>query len=282
LFPFGTVYELFGQLTLSGSHVANISRIFSRPKGVSFLSRLLPNNKSKTRSSEDLEDESEATDQRPEGMDAQLFSYTGDNIGFNPRYPHPPNYIKVRAKYKKEREFDRLFLAQELRPALKRKRDSVDVEKTKGAVHVSNGAHPNAIWALEFSMDGKYLAAGGQDKVISVWTVLSTPEERRTYEKEEEDEANGNENAQRLRAPVFQRKVFREYTGHEAAVMDLNWSKVRDSSSFLQLNPFSLRADRLSRTVFCCRRLWTNLYDYGTLPGRNASVSSNTMNLFSP
>jgi len=159
-------------------------------------------------------------------MDAQLFSYTGDNIGFNPRYPHPPNYIKVRAKYKKEREFDRLFLAQELRPALKRKRDSVDVEKTKGAVYVSNAAHPNAIWALEFSVDGKYLAAGGQDKVISVWTVLSTPEERRTYEKEEEDEANGNENTQRLRAPVFQRKVFREYTGHEAAVMDLNWSKV--------------------------------------------------------
>jgi len=211
---------------------------------VSFLSRLLPNNKTKTRSSEDFENESDAPDLRPEGMDAQLFSYTGDNIGFNPRHPQPPNYIKVRSKYKKDREFDRVFLAQELRPALKRKRDSVDTEKAKGAVYVSNCANPNAIWALEFSKDGKYLAAGGQDKVITLWAVLSTPEERRAYQKQEEDEADGDENTQRLRAPVFQRTVFREYIGHDAAIMDLNWSKVRVLSFFQLSHSLSVLTSR--------------------------------------
>lgn len=185
----------------------------------------MPNNKSKTRSTDDFENESETADLRPEGMDAQLFSYTADNIGFNPKYPQPPNYIKVRSKFKKEREFDRVFLAQELRPALKRKRGSIDGERTRGAVHVSNCTDPDAVWALEFSRDGKYLAAGGQDKVIRVWSVISTPEERRSHEKEEE-QADGEGKAQRLSAPVFQKNVFREYTGHDGAIMDLNWSKV--------------------------------------------------------
>lgn len=167
-------------------------------------------------------------------MDAQLFSYTGDNIGFNPKYPQPPNYIKVRAKFKKEREFDRVFLAQDLRPALKRKRGSIDGERTRGALYVSNCTDPDAIWALEFSQDGKYLAAGGQDKVIRVWAVISTSEERRSHEKKEE-EAVGDSKAERLSAPVFQQGVYRQYTGHESAVIDLNWSKVRAATPPIRL-----------------------------------------------
>lgn len=144
-----------------------------------------------------------------------LFSYTAgpDNIGFNPRYPHPPPYIKVRSKFKAKKEFDRVFLAQELRAAGK-----------KGTKRVDTGCEdPDAVWCLEFSKDGRYLAAGGKDGVVRVWMVIASGEERREHEKEE-DEAKGE--GKRLSAPVFRRNVVREYGDHGGAVIDLNWSKV--------------------------------------------------------
>ena len=39
---------------------------------------------------------------------------------------------------------------------------------------------------MKFSRDGKYLAAGGQDMIVRVWSVISTPEERRKHESLEE------------------------------------------------------------------------------------------------
>lgn len=194
---------------------------------MSFLSRLIPGasgykNKKAGISDFELEhNEAESNnDLWPEGMDAQLFSYSAgaDNIGFNPRYPQPPAYIKVRSKYKPRREFDRVFLAQELRAAGK-----------KGAKRGADGAceDPDAVWCLEFSKDGRYLAAGGQDRIIRVWAVIASDEERRAHEMEE-DEAKGE--GGRLSAPVFRRNVVREYGGHGGAVIDLNWSKVGASS----------------------------------------------------
>lgn len=35
-------------------------------------------------------------------------------------------------------------------------------------------AHKGAIGAMAFSSDGKYVATGGQDKILYVWTVNST------------------------------------------------------------------------------------------------------------
>ena len=74
---------------------------------------------------------------------------------------------------------------------------------------------------MAFSNDGKYLAAAGRDKIVRVFAVLSTHEDRRAHEKEESDAASG----ERLSAPVFRGKPVREFAGHTGEVLDLTWSK---------------------------------------------------------
>lgn len=189
---------------------------------MSLFSRLAP--KKKTATTDINDDEPEAGDQRKEGMDADVFSQP---IGYIPQFPSPPKYIKVRSHGKKEREFNRIFLAQELRG-----RSGVEIAQTGGRL-VKNGMHTpgdtrkdgNAIWALEFSKDGKYLAAGGKDYIVRVWAVLSSKEDRHTHEMEE-DAASKTGQDVRLNAPVFRRRPVQEYAGHTASVLDLSWSKV--------------------------------------------------------
>lgn len=85
---------------------------------------------------------------------------------------------------------------------------------------------------MQFSKDGKYLAAGGQDKLVRVWKVIGTQEERSAHEREEDAAglASGGfytEGAgMRLNAPVFRKEPVHEYTGHTADILDLSWSKV--------------------------------------------------------
>ncbi|GAA5853934.1 hypothetical protein JCM8547_008162 [Rhodosporidiobolus lusitaniae] len=48
-----------------------------------------------------------------------------------------------------------------------------------GSASASGGKKKkNAVWAIKFSEDGRYLAVGGKDGVVRVWEVLSTPEDR--------------------------------------------------------------------------------------------------------
>lgn len=171
--------------------------------------------------------ESEAGDERPEGAEVQAYRQPVDNIEFNPRHPQPPPYIKVRSKYKKERDFQRVFLSQELRDA----RPCLKTKNAKPATGIvqqglkSHSADARAIWALEFSKDGRFLASAGQDQKVRVWAVIASHEDRRA---EEIDEANGDDRAERghLNAPVFQSKPRRVFTGHEGPILDLTWSKV--------------------------------------------------------
>lgn len=155
-------------------------------------------------------------------MEAELFSQP---IGYIPQFPSPPKYIKVRSHGKKEKDFNRVFLAQELRG-----RTGVEIAQSGGRL-VKNGAYKhgdkdgNAIWAMEFSKDGKHMAAGGKDYVVRVWQVLSTKEDRVAYETEDVSSGRGGERL-RLSAPVFRPKTVQEYGGHEASILDLSWSKV--------------------------------------------------------
>src|SRR5882672_10435041 len=55
------------------------------------------------------DNESIISDNRPAGTDAELFSQP---LGFIPRFPAPPKYIKVKAQNRKQKDFDRVFLAQ--------------------------------------------------------------------------------------------------------------------------------------------------------------------------
>jgi WD40 repeat protein len=187
---------------------------------VSFLSRFIGGNKKKGAPDTASDNGTEADDPRPEGMDAQLYI---DNLSFSPKIPQPPAYIKVRTKFKKNKEFDRVFLAQELRSGSDKK--SAPAAGSNPAPQSGSAATQNPIWATEFSRDGGYLAAGGQDRVVRVWAVISSSEDRRRHKHSESDPPAEGESHGNLSAPVFQQKVFREYHGHTATILDLSWSK---------------------------------------------------------
>jgi WD40 repeat protein len=163
-------------------------------------------------------------------MNAHVFSSSIGANGYIPQHKEPPRYIKVRAHNKKRREFNRMFLAQELSGSKHAEND----EKTPGLTsaefsdrqsqRASKPLKPSgAVWSMEFSKDGKYLAAGGRDQVVRVWAVISTPEEREAHEHEEDvSSATGGE---RLRAPVFRSEPVRRFEGHTGDILDLSWSK---------------------------------------------------------
>jgi WD40 repeat protein len=163
-------------------------------------------------------------------MNAHVFSSSIAANGYIPQHKEPPRYIKVRAHNKKEREFNRIFLAQELSGT----KHEVSTEKIPGLTMTElpppapshklskSGKAGGAVWTTEFSKDGKYLAAAGRDQVVRVWAVISTPEERQEHEHDEDASPSGGE---RLSAPVFRSKPVREFVGHTSDVLDLSWSK---------------------------------------------------------
>lgn len=190
-------------------------------KAASFLSRLMGGAKKREQAESVADDDSAISDGRPEGNNAEVFA---QNLGFNPRHPQPPGYIKMGARNKKQKEFDRLFLAQELQCVARRTMER-SMSSNKLRRKISNTpSEANTIWAMEFSRDGRYLAAAGADKIVRVWAVLSSAEERRQHERQEFNETEGS-NTRHLSAPVFQSKPIREYEAHTATILDLSWSK---------------------------------------------------------
>jgi WD40 repeat protein len=154
-------------------------------------------------------------------MNAHVFSSSIGANGYIPQHKEPPRYIKIRAHHKREREFNRTFLAQELSGS----KHKAGTDKATSEARPGSGKSETsggAVWATEFSKDGKYLAAAGQDQLVRVWAVISTAEERRAHEQEE-DASYGH--GERLSAPVFRSKPIREFEGHTATVLDLSWSK---------------------------------------------------------
>ncbi|KAK0703907.1 WD40-repeat-containing domain protein, partial [Lasiosphaeria miniovina] len=205
-------------------------------RGPSFLSRLSMRG-SRRKDAGDLDSDSEiGSELRMDGVNASVFSQALSRPlaggGYVPIHKEPPRYIRTRANNKKTREFNRMFLAQELvgtKPVKKDDETSADGSKTP-VITVSTATASGrkaaktggAIWATEFSKDGKYLATAGRDRVVRIWAVISTPEERRAHE--EEELANGG-TGERLSAPVFRNQPIREFEGHTGEVLDLSWSK---------------------------------------------------------
>ncbi|GKT52179.1 putative WD repeat-containing protein [Colletotrichum spaethianum] len=185
-------------------------------KGPSFLSRLSMRGGRRR----DEDEDSVFSDHRIDGTNAQAFS-SAIGSGFIPHHKEPPRYIRVKAHNKKAREFNRMFLAQELviPPTNSNGDKSTTVIVSTDTRRLNNSG---AIWATEFSTDGKYFAVAGKDQVVRVWAVISTHEDRRRYE--EEENANGD-HGERLSAPVFHSKPTHEFHGHTGEVLDLSWSK---------------------------------------------------------
>ncbi|KAL1867835.1 hypothetical protein VTK73DRAFT_3977 [Phialemonium thermophilum] len=209
-----------------------------KKKGSSFLSRLSMRG-SKKKDAGDVDSDSEfGGDMRSDGATArvfsQVFSAPGAGGGFIPHHKEPPRYIRTKSHNKKKREFSRMFLAQELigtRPATSEGKEDGAKDTTPSVtttIAAPGGGRKatktgGAIWAADFSKDGKYLATAGRDRVVRVWAVISTPDERRA--QEEEEIANGGGEGERLSAPVFRDKPYREFTGHTGEILDLSWSK---------------------------------------------------------
>jgi len=87
---------------------------------------------------------------------------------------------------------------------------------------------------MNFSKDGKYLAAAGQDKIVRVWQVLSSKDDRTTHEQGEDaagttdgegEDPYADGHGVRLNAPVFMTEPIQQYHGHTGDVLDLSWSK---------------------------------------------------------
>ncbi|KAF7563639.1 hypothetical protein G7046_g445 [Stylonectria norvegica] len=189
-----------------------------RRKGPSFLSRM----RGTWRKDDDMPDsESELGELRTDGTNARaLTSVIGAGGGYIPLYKEPPRYIRVKPHNKKERDFNHLFLAQELMGSRRPEEAQGRVPATAVGGKILRGG--DAIWAAEFSLDGQYLAVAGKDQMVRVFAVISTPEERRAHE---EEEAQNGTSGERLSAPVFRNKPVREYQGHTGEVLALSWSK---------------------------------------------------------
>lgn len=182
-------------------------------KGVSFLSRIIPGKKK-----DQFLDEDDVSESDTARMDADA---AAQPIGFFPRFPRPPKYIRVRAHYKKTKTFSRVFVAQELEGAGVVPASLEERESAEPPAHGHSSAG-KAIWALVFSNDGKYLAAAGQDSKVRVWSVVGSPEDRDVVQTIEDD----GDGLPRLNAPVFRSEPVQVYEGHTGSVLDLSWSKV--------------------------------------------------------
>ncbi|OAA53173.1 WD repeat containing protein 44 [Cordyceps fumosorosea ARSEF 2679] len=218
--------DSIGRLSHDSNPSARPDSIKERKKGPSFLSRL--SIRAPFRKEDDADSDSDFGEHaRTDGTNARaLTTVMGAGGGYLPMHKEPPRYIRVKAHNKKSRSFNHLFLAQELSSAKKAGSPSKHAPATVVGSKILKGG--NAIWAAEFSIDGRYLAVAGMDHVVRVYAVLSTPEERRAYEEEQEqddDEKDNRSKHERLSAPVFRSEPIREFEGHGGEVLALSWSK---------------------------------------------------------
>ncbi|QWU86519.1 hypothetical protein CA3LBN_000737 [Candidozyma haemuli] len=148
-----------------------------------------------------------------------------------------PKRIKINKRSNKSpRMLNNLFLAQELRCGEKRDVESVlsDVESSSidlsentsaSSENESASMRSNEILVMEFSRDGKYLAAAGRDSKIYIWHVISSPLSRLQYKSREVSRKQSSKSKVFQYAPVFQQEPYLVFEGHTKSILTLDWSK---------------------------------------------------------
>lgn len=151
----------------------------SRSSSRGFFSRFRRHSSSHT--DDDIED-NETFKTRDEGANAGVFTCP-TNIASTPKY------IWVHAHKKRNREFTRMFLAQELsgfsdKPSRfsHRRSSSTDSKPTIRSDSTDSADHKKAIWCAKFSPDGQFLATAGADCIIRIWKVLTSPAEHQLFD----------------------------------------------------------------------------------------------------
>lgn len=231
-------------------------------KGVSFLSRIIGNKKKDVPSA--------AEDALSDAATSRMSIDTSHPIGFIPRHPAPSRYLRIRAHHKKDKKFHRVFLAQTLEgtgPLPKAER------RPSTSTYINAEATGRAIWAVEFSKDGKYLAAAGQDRKVRVWATITTPEEREAAMRNITDADMEDPDLPKLKAPVFGPKPIQVFEGHEGSILDLSWSKVCVKTVHIN----RIKANRGNRITLSFPLPWTKLFDYGMQVDRNVYAASSTV-----
>lgn len=97
--------------------------------------------------------------------------------------------------------------------------------------------HGNAIWAMNFSPDGKYMAAVGQDHVIRIWKVRDGAQAVEQQENEDGDShqhshrTNRDIREEHMSINVFDEDPVKEFVGHTDDILALRWSKASYSQA---------------------------------------------------
>lgn len=200
-----------------------------KKKGASLLSRLATIGGKKKESLEDPENGNN-DNISVECLNSHNFSSSASASGFIPHHKKPPRYIKVVSRNKKQKIFEHMFLAQELscRAQLNKEKEislpKLETGSSNGSESLEKTKMNTAIWAMEFSLDGRYLAAACWEHIVKVWEILSTPEERQAHDCDK-DPSSDIPGEERLNAPVFKSKPIREYVSHTGDILDIDWSK---------------------------------------------------------
>lgn len=146
-----------------------------------------------------------------------------------------PKYFKPLRKGKKcPKLLNNIFLAQELRCSVPEVPDSDSLSEfdrrfsNEAKNHLAS-MNPKEILVMEFSRDGKYLAAAGRDTRITVWQVISSPLSKLEFRTQEAAHKPKTKARSKLKlfqlAPVFLQEPIRVFEGHSNTVLCLDWSK---------------------------------------------------------
>lgn len=88
--------------------------------------------------------------------------------------------------------------------------------------------HSGAVWTMSFSLCGQYLASGGQDGVVRIWTLVEPSARGAAVEVGGADApSRGGAASARVMEDLFEHAPYRQLQGHKADVLDLSWSKTQ-------------------------------------------------------
>jgi len=104
------------------------------------------------------------------------------------------NFAKSKTKGKKFRDFEFIRMEQ-------------SIMQVKGSVN-----------AMKFNLDGRFLATGGEDAILRVWTVVGNSTDRDRWKRSDESDLAP------LKGSIINPIPYREFCGHKMDIIDLDWS----------------------------------------------------------